>query len=77
MGKKSCAACTQIVQHRRYFIFSLYKDKYDIEYMNVSESRFYNTMTVEHKRNWACNANQNNADSTNTGKFTVTCYSCE
>lgn len=53
-GKKTCAACNQIIQDRRYLTCTLCPEAYDIECVNVSEARFYNTMTVEHKRKWIC-----------------------
>lgn len=68
-GQQSCAACNQIINDRRYLTCALCSDKYDIECVNVSESRFYNTMTVEHKRKWACpqcKSKQPKQDNTNT-----------
>lgn len=53
-GKKTCAACNQIIQDRRYLTCTLCSEAYDIECVNVPETRFYNTMTVEHKRKWVC-----------------------
>lgn len=83
MDEKKCAACKHIIKDRRYLSCVLCSDEYDIECVNVPECRFYNTMTVEHKKKWVCpqcKSKQAKLDNTNTPvrlQFpdTVGCYS--
>ncbi|CAG9791874.1 unnamed protein product [Diatraea saccharalis] len=49
-----CAGCKQIIQDRRFLICSQCQQNYDLECANVSQSRFYKTMTSEHKSSWKC-----------------------
>lgn len=49
-----CAGCRQQIPERYYLICCLCEQTYDIICGNVSEKRFINTMTVEHKKLWKC-----------------------
>lgn len=53
---KLCAGCQKELPHRQSLICSLCKSAYDLECANVSTTRFYGTMTSEHKQNWKCPA---------------------
>lgn len=64
-----CAGCTTLIDDRRYLTCSLCKNVYDLLCANVSEQRFYNTMTKEHKLSWLCvecKSAQPKQDNTNT-----------
>lgn len=49
-----CAGCFQLIKHREFLTCSLCKENYDLECANVSSTRFYGTMSVEHKSSWIC-----------------------
>lgn len=49
-----CAGCNQQIPDRRFLECSLCSCFYDIDCANVSEQRFYNTMTADHKKKWKC-----------------------
>lgn len=51
---EACAGCKQVVPKRRNLTCCRCKYKYDLICANVSEKRFYNTMTPEYKLNWIC-----------------------
>lgn len=52
--KPTCAGCRQQIPHRRYLTCSNCADQYDIDCVNISDKRFYNTMTLEQKSIWKC-----------------------
>jgi hypothetical protein len=55
--KNKCAGCLQHIPGKsRWLICALCKDKYDLNCANVSEARFFNTMSTDHKNNWQCQA---------------------
>lgn len=54
MAAKKCAGCLQIIPDRLFLSCYLCKDTYDLTCANVSEKRFFNTMTKEHKKSWSC-----------------------
>jgi hypothetical protein len=65
----SCAGCRSAVQGSQYLQCSLCSDRYDLICANVSEKRFLNTMTRDHKSLWKCQACKSKApkgDNTNT-----------
>lgn len=49
-----CAGCSTEIPDRRFLTCSICTDKYDLICANVSQKRFYNTMTAEHKATWIC-----------------------
>lgn len=49
-----CAGCLQEITDRRFLKCSICFQNYDLECANVSEQRFYNTFTEEHKNTWKC-----------------------
>lgn len=51
---KTCAGCLQEIPDRRFMQCSICIKNYDLECSNVSEARFYNTMTADHKKKWKC-----------------------
>lgn len=51
-----CAGCYQPVPSKQYLTCYLCKNSYDLECANVSTTRFYGTMTLEHKKTWKCPA---------------------
>lgn len=53
-GISICAGCSTEIPDRRFLVCSHCTDKYDLLCANVSEKRFYNTMTAEHKAMWIC-----------------------
>lgn len=64
-----CAGCKTIIADRLFLTCLYCGDKYDLICANVSEKRFYNTMTADHKRKWQCQACKCKApkqDNTNT-----------
>ncbi|CAG9784499.1 unnamed protein product [Diatraea saccharalis] len=52
--KKVCNGCRSAIEDRRYLRCSNCQLFYDLVCANVSEQRFYNTMTVDHKAQWRC-----------------------
>lgn len=68
-AKMICGGCRAIIKDRRYLFCSVCKENYDLECANVSESRFYNTMSKEHKKEWrciVCKSKEPKKDNTNT-----------
>lgn len=53
-SERICAGCRQQIPDRLFLMCCLCEQIYDIECANVSEKRFMNTMTVEHKKHWKC-----------------------
>lgn len=53
-GKNKCAACLEEINNRKFLTCSKCCDNYEIQCVNISEKRFYNTMTAEHKSMWVC-----------------------
>lgn len=51
-----CAGCKQTLPRRHFLICSLCKEGYDLDCANVPEKRFFNTMTIEHRNKWKCQA---------------------
>lgn len=49
-----CDGCKQSITDRRFLQCSFCNKHYDLECANVSEARFYNTLTPEKKKNWKC-----------------------
>ncbi|CAG9791760.1 unnamed protein product [Diatraea saccharalis] len=67
--KKVCTGCQIAIEDRRYFLCGKCGQYYDLICANVSEQRFYNTMTKEHKNAWRCVlciSKQPKFDNTNT-----------
>lgn len=52
--KSFCAGCYQNLPKREYLTCMLCNDNYDLKCANVPETRFYNTMTNDHKQAWRC-----------------------
>lgn len=48
------AGCRQEITDRRFLKCSICFQNYDLECAYVSEQRFYNTFTEEHKNTWKC-----------------------
>lgn len=64
-----CAGCHQNLPKREYLTCKLCELSYDLECANVSSKRFYNSMNVENKKSWKCQAcycNLPKSDNTNT-----------
>lgn len=64
-----CGGCKTIIKGRQYLKCSVCLQCYDLECANVSESRFYNTLTPEHRTTWKCPLCKNKEpkrDNTNT-----------
>ncbi|CAG9791192.1 unnamed protein product [Diatraea saccharalis] len=64
-----CGGCRVIIPDRRYLSCSGCKQCYDLVGANVSEQRFYNTLTREHRDAWkcvVCQSKQPKTDKTNT-----------
>ena len=51
---KTCSGCLAPITDRRFLNCSVCKKHYDIVCANVSETRFYTTMSKEHKAKWKC-----------------------
>ncbi|XP_052752645.1 uncharacterized protein LOC128201152 [Galleria mellonella] len=67
--KISCAGCLNIIMGKLYLKCHTCRDIYDLSCANVSEKRFNNNMTKEHKQAWVCPACRNKqpkGDNTNT-----------
>lgn len=56
MSSSTCAGCKQILPKRRFLTCSLCNCVYDLACANVSEKRFFNTMTTEYRQKWKCQA---------------------
>ncbi|CAH0400296.1 unnamed protein product [Chilo suppressalis] len=52
----TCAGCNKKIPKREFLTCSYCQKNYDLECANVSSQRFYNTMTLEHKQRWKCQA---------------------
>lgn len=50
----TCAGCRCVISNREYLRCSLCQEVYERKCTTVSEQRFYNTMTKEHKLSWKC-----------------------
>lgn len=50
----TCAGCLKIITVRQYLRCYLCKQHFDLICANVSEKRFLNTMSKEHKTAWKC-----------------------
>lgn len=53
---KNCSRCHQKITDRFFLTCSVCLEIYDIECANVSEKRFMNTFTTDHKKNWKCHS---------------------
>lgn len=51
---KFCSGCRQPITDRRFLCCVLCRDNYDLLCANVSEQRFNNTLTGDHRANWKC-----------------------
>ncbi|CAG9796323.1 unnamed protein product [Diatraea saccharalis] len=68
-GKLKCAGCLQVITDRQYLRCCVCSQYYDIICANVSEQRFRNTLTGQHRLNWKCDACKNmepKVDNSNT-----------
>lgn len=64
-----CSGCRNEIIDRRFLTCSICQENYDLECANVTEKRFYNTMSKEHKKSWKCDycrSNEPKTDNTNT-----------
>lgn len=52
--KNKCAGCLGDIIDREFLRCCLCSQYYDLKCTNVSEKRFNNTMTLDHKQNWKC-----------------------
>ncbi|CAH0751751.1 unnamed protein product [Diatraea saccharalis] len=50
----SCAGCLQSIVDRRFLRCNICEQYYDLLCANVSEQRFFNTLTREHRSRWKC-----------------------
>ncbi|CAG9785984.1 unnamed protein product [Diatraea saccharalis] len=50
----SCAGCLQLIVERRFLRCNICEQYYDLLCANVSEQRFFNTLTQEHRSRWKC-----------------------
>lgn len=50
----NCAGCHQLIPDRRFLTCHICSQHYDLDCANVSEKRFYNTMSVDQKEKWKC-----------------------
>ncbi|XP_053619835.1 uncharacterized protein LOC128682517 [Plodia interpunctella] len=49
-----CGSCLFKIESRQYLKCFFCSKYYDLTCANVSEKRFFNTMSSEHKKNWKC-----------------------
>ncbi|CAG9783782.1 unnamed protein product [Diatraea saccharalis] len=66
---KMCGGCRRVIEDRRFLYCGGCKQFYDLNCANVSEQRFYNTFTKEHREAWRCvlcKSGQPKTDNTNT-----------
>lgn len=66
---KRCAGCQAGIKGRQYLKCSICSQYYDLECANVTEQRFRNTFTAEHRQVWKCPLCKNKEpkhDNTNT-----------
>jgi hypothetical protein len=80
MSKIICAGCFQQIPDRRFLKCSICQEHYDLQCSNVSEARFYNTMTADRKKTWNCpkcvaQRPKLNVDNANTPIRNQTCTS--
>lgn len=54
--ESKCAGCLQNLPRREFLTCMYCSNSYDLECANISSKRFYNTMTLEHKTSWKCQA---------------------
>lgn len=66
-----CAGCKTVIPNRQFMTCRYCKDTYDLICANVSEKRFYNTMTADHKLNWQCQACRSKAPKQNNSNTPV------
>lgn len=52
--KRTCLGCNHVITGREFLTCSKCTKIYDLECANVSEKRFRNTMTEEHRMKWVC-----------------------
>lgn len=52
--EKTCVGCKQTIVTNQFLRCSCCMSFYDLECANVSENRFYNTLTREHREKWRC-----------------------
>lgn len=53
-AKKKCSGCKENIEDRRFLQCSKCSRLYDLLCANVPETRFYSTMTEDHKKKWIC-----------------------
>ncbi|XP_053622066.1 uncharacterized protein LOC128681850 [Plodia interpunctella] len=51
---ETCAGCQSLITDREYLICFSCKRAYDLICANVSQQRFYSTLTGEHRQAWRC-----------------------
>lgn len=64
-----CSGCNNIIEDKRYLTCRGCEQNYDLICANVSENRFYNTLTKEHRDAWRCvlcKSKQPKTDNSNT-----------
>ncbi|XP_059049455.1 uncharacterized protein LOC131844558 [Achroia grisella] len=49
-----CSSCHHKLPNREHLVCTICNNIYDLECANVSVQRFYNTMTLSHKKKWKC-----------------------
>ncbi|CAG9782468.1 unnamed protein product [Diatraea saccharalis] len=54
MPTKNCAGCLQAIKSRQFLCCCSCGESYDLLCANVSEQRFRNTLTGEHRQKWKC-----------------------
>ncbi|KAL4718056.1 hypothetical protein ACJJTC_010886 [Scirpophaga incertulas] len=54
MTSKTCAGCLQVIKNRLFLCCCVCNSYYDLLCANVSEQRFRNTLTGEHRLSWKC-----------------------
>ncbi|XP_053603583.1 uncharacterized protein LOC128671267 [Plodia interpunctella] len=65
----TCAGCQNLITDKEYLICFLCRKQYDLICANVSQQRFYNTLTGEHRLSWqcvCCVSKKPKSDNTNT-----------
>ncbi|KAL4702234.1 hypothetical protein ACJJTC_010834 [Scirpophaga incertulas] len=68
-GKFSCAGCLQTIKSKQLLRCSVCLNHYDLLCANISEKRFSNTLTGEHRLKWkceACKSKEPKTDNSNT-----------
>ncbi|XP_031763577.2 uncharacterized protein LOC128202525 [Galleria mellonella] len=67
--KIQCAGCLKLIENKRYLYCGGCNQHFDLDCANISEQRFYNTLTKEHRDAWRCvmcKSRQPKFDNTNT-----------